>query len=124
MMIIIRTTMNVLPEKQKEVRQTLLSLTERPGEGSGCLSFGVFADIENENVFNLISEWKSRRHLDHYMRSERFSVLLGTTSLLCKPLNIRIFTVSAAKGMEEVKAVRIKFAGQFLRSPKVNLIPV
>lgn len=114
MMIIIRTIMNVLPEKLKEVRQTLLSLTESPGEERGCLSFGVFADIENENVFNLISEWKSRRHLDLYMRSERFGVLLGTTSLLSKPLSIRIFTVSAAKGMEEVKAVRRKVAWQFL----------
>ena len=121
MMITIRTIMNVLPEKQKEVRQTLLSLIERPEDEGGCLSFGVFADIEDENAFNLISEWKSRRHLDHYMRSERFSVLLGTTSLLRKPLNIRIFTVSTAKGMEEVKAIRKKVAGRFQGNAEIGV---
>ncbi len=105
--------MNVLPEKLKEVRQTLLSLTEKPEQEKGCLGFGVFADIEEENVFNLISEWKTRRHLDQYMRSERFSVLLGTTSLLYEPLKIQILTVSDAKGIEAVKAVRQKVAGQF-----------
>ena len=55
-MIIIRTIMNVLPEKQKEVLQTLLSLIDPPGEEKGCLSYNIFCDIEDKNVFNLISE--------------------------------------------------------------------
>ena len=57
-MIVVRTTMNVLPEKQKEVLQTLLSLIEIPGKEKGCLSYGIFCDIEDKNVFNLISEWE------------------------------------------------------------------
>ena len=121
MMIIFRTIMNVLPEKLKEVRQTLLSLTEQPEQEKGCLGFGVFADIEDENVFNLISEWKTRRHLDLYMRSDRFSVLLGTTSLLCEPLNIQIFTVSDAKGIETVTAVRKKDVGRYQGNGEMSM---
>ena len=34
-MIIVRTIMTVLPEKQKEVLQTLLSLTRSAGKGKG-----------------------------------------------------------------------------------------
>ena len=30
----------------------------------------IFSDIEDENVFNLISEWETRQHLDQYMRSD------------------------------------------------------
>jgi quinol monooxygenase YgiN len=120
-MIIIRTIMNVLPEKLKEVRLTLLSLTEQPEQEKGCLGFGVFADIEEENVFNLISEWKTRRHLNQYMRSDRFSVLLGTTSLLCEPLKIQIFTVSDAKGIETVTPVRNKDAARSQRAGELNI---
>ena len=80
-MIVFRTIMNVLPEKQKEVLLTLLSLIQSPEKEQGCLSYGIFADIEDENVFDLISEWETRQHLDHHLRSDRFSVLLGTKSL-------------------------------------------
>ena len=107
-MIVVRIIMNVLPEKQKEVMQTLLSLIETPGKESGYLSYGIFCDIEDKNVFNLISEWETRQNLSHYMRSDRFSVLLGTKSLLCEPLEIKIFKVSDAEGIEAVNSARKK----------------
>lgn len=86
--------MNVLPDKQKELSQTLLSLIKSSGKEKGCLSYGVFNDIEDENVFNVISEWESRQQLDQYICSYRFRVLLGTKSLLCEPLRTEILTVS------------------------------
>ena len=99
--------MNVLPEKQKEVLQTLLSMIEPPGN-DGCLSYEIFCDIDDKNVFSLISEWQSRLQLNRHMSSDRFSVLLGTRSLLSEPLKFQIITVSDAEGMEAVKAVREK----------------
>ncbi len=108
MKVIIRTIMNALPEKQKEVLLTLLSLIDSPGKERGCLSYGIFGDIEDENVFTLISEWETRQHLDQHMRSGKFSVLLGTKSLLCEPLKIQIFTVSDSEGMASVHSVRKK----------------
>ena len=105
-MIVFRTIMNVLPEKQKEMLQTLISLVEPPGNKSGCLGYGIFRDIEDKNSFNLISEWESRKDLDHYISSDIFTVLLGTKSLLFEPLDIQIFTVSDAEGMEAVNSTR------------------
>jgi quinol monooxygenase YgiN len=105
-MIIAITIMSVLPEKQKEVLQTLLSMVDPPGKEKGCLSYGIFCDIEEKNVFNLISEWETRRHLDLHMKSDRFSVLLGTKSLLCEPMKIQILTVSDSEGIEAVDYIR------------------
>jgi quinol monooxygenase YgiN len=104
------TIMNVLPEKQKEVLQTLLSLIQSPENEKGCLNYGIFRDIEDKNVFNLISEWETRQNLDHYMRSARFSVLLGTKSLLSEPIKIQIYTVSDSEGIEAVNSVRKKLS--------------
>ena len=105
-MTVIRTIMNVLPDKQKEVLLTLMSLVEPQRKENGCLSYGIFCDIEDENVFNLISEWKTRKHLNLHIGSHRFSVLLGTNSLLYEPLKIQIFTVSDTEGIEIVNSVR------------------
>jgi len=107
-MIIVRKAMNALPEKQKGVMQTLLSMIEALEKESGYLGYGFFCDIEDKNVFNLISEWEPRQNLDHYIRSDLFSVLLGTKSLLCEPLKFQIFTVSDSEGIEAVNSVREK----------------
>jgi len=101
-MIVVRIIMNVLPEKQKEVMQTLLSMIDPAGKEKGCLSYGILCNIEDKNVFNLISEWETRQHLDHHIRSDLFSVLLGTRSLLCEPPQIEIHTVLHSEGVEAV----------------------
>ena len=106
--IIVRIAMHALPEKQKEVMQTLLSMIESTGKERGCLSHHVFRDIEDENVFSLIDEWETCEDLDQHIRSAKFGVLLGTKSLLCEPLQIEIHTISHSEGMETVKAARGK----------------
>ena len=107
-MIIVRITMNVLPEKQKEVMQTLLSMIETEAKEKGCLSYEGFCDIDGKTVFNLIEEWETREDLDRHIRSERFGVLLGTKSLLAKPLEMKIHTVSHSEGAEVINALRGK----------------
>jgi quinol monooxygenase YgiN len=109
-MIIVRITMNVLPEKQLELMQTLLGMIEPTGKETGCLSYAVFCDIEDNNRFSLLEEWETREDLDHHIKSYRFGVLLGskTKTLLCEPPKIQINTVSQSEGMEAIAAVRRK----------------
>ena len=107
-MIIVRIAMNALPEKQKEVMQTLLSMIASTEKERGCLSHHVLRDIEDENVFSLIDEWETREDLDQHIRSAKFGVLLGTKSLLCEPPNIQIHTVSNSEGIAAVIAARNK----------------
>jgi quinol monooxygenase YgiN len=108
LMIFVRITMNVLPEKQLEVTQTLFSMIEPTSKESGCLSYAVSCDIGNKNVFNLLEEWQSREDLDNHIRSERFRALLGTRSLLGQPLDFQVHTVSHSEGMEAIHAARGK----------------
>ena len=105
-MIIVRILMKALMEKRTEMMQTLLSMIEPTGKEKGCLSYDVFCDIEGKTVFNLIEEWETREDLERHIQSERFSVLLGAKSLLDKPLEIKIHTVSHSEGQEVVSVLR------------------
>ena len=107
-MIIVRITMKALREKRTEMMQTLLSMIEPTGKEKGCLSYDVFCELEDNHVFSLIEEWETREDLDYHIRSERFSVLLGTKSLLAKPLEMKIHTVSRSEGVEVLNALRGK----------------
>ena len=104
-MIMVRIIMNSLPEKRKEVLQTLLSLIEPIRQGKGCRSYHVFQDIENDNIFCQYSEWESQKDLEHHLRSECFSVLLGSEILLNQNQKIQIHTVSHTDMSENINAV-------------------
>jgi quinol monooxygenase YgiN len=97
-MIIAKIIMNALPEKRKEVFQTLLSMIEILRQEKGCRSCQVFQDIEDENVFSVVQKWETREDLEHHMRSDRFSVLLGINILLKQQQDIRIHTVLHTEG--------------------------
>ena len=107
-MIFVRISMNVFPEKQLELMQTLISMIGLSGKEKGCRNYAVVCDIENKNCFSILQEWKTREDLDHYIASQRFGVLLGTKSLLCEPPSVQIYTVSQSEGMAAVEAVRKK----------------
>lgn len=91
--------LRVLPEKQKEVLQTLLSLIESPEMEIGCLSYNMMCGIKDRNLFNMLSEWKTRKDLDNHMRSAKFGILLGTKSLLSEPIGIQIIPVEDVEGI-------------------------
>jgi len=105
-MIVLRITLDVLPEKQLEVAQTLLSMIEPSGKEAGCLGYAIFCDIEDKNRFSMLGEWETREDMDHHLKSHRFGALLGTKSLLDSPMQIQIHTVSQSEGMEAIKTAR------------------
>ena len=107
-MIVVKITMDVLPEKQKELVQTLLSMVGSMENEAGCLSYAIFCNIEDKNLLSLLEEWKTRKALDRHFKSEMFGVLLGTRSLLNEPHGIHIYTVQQSEGMEAVHSVRGK----------------
>ena len=107
-MIVVRIAMNVLPEKQKELVQTILSMIGPMEKEADCLSYALFCNVQDKNLLNLLEEWQTRKDLDRHLRSEMFSVLLGAKSLLFHPPQIQIHTVSHSEGIESVNTVREK----------------
>jgi len=107
-MIVVRITMNVLPEKQKELVQTLLSMVGSMEMETGCLSYALFCNMEDQNLLNLLEEWQTRKALNQHLRSDMFGVLLGTKSLLIEPHGIHIYTIGQSEGMEAVHSARGK----------------
>lgn len=111
-MIAVRITLDVLPEKQLEVMQTLLSMIKPVSKEHGCKSYTICSDIIDKNSFCLLEEWETPEDLDLHMKSLRFKVLLGTKTLLCKPLVIRIYTVNRIQGMEAIETIRTSEVSQ------------
>ena len=105
-MYIVIIKMNSLPEKCLELKQTLQALKKSTQQEKGCLSQSVLQDIESDNSFSLVQFWQNREDLDNHLRSEKFTVLIGTKSLLSRPSEITVNEVAHSLGWEAVEAVR------------------
>lgn len=105
-MILFFIKMSVLPEKQKELLQTLEAILERVRKETGCVKANLYQNMENDRDFMLIEEWRSQEDLENHIRSDSFSVLLGTNSLLDQTAVIESHAVSRSLGMEAFLKMR------------------
>ncbi len=107
-MILAIIEMNAWPAKRRELLQTLHALIQELRKEKVCIRCSAWQDIENENSFRLVEEWKTKQQLDNHLRSELFTVLLGAKNLMNRPLEINFNAVSSTTGMEVVKSARGK----------------
>lgn len=105
-MVILRIILNASPAKQKELKQTLWSMVSEMRREALCSQANVCVDVEDENRVFMLSLWESREKLDAYVRSERFSALLGSRILLSSPMLAFIDTVAMREGLEAVLGIR------------------
>ena len=99
-MVIIFVRINVRPEKRKELAQTLLSIVKQVRKEGGCLCAGFYQNSENEEDFLLVEEWATRQDSEDHLRSDIFTVLIGAGSLMLRPPQIEIHTVSNSSHLE------------------------
>ena len=105
-MIIVIIKLDARPEKWFELKQSLLAMIEPTKKEKGCLSHDIFQNIENDNDFSLIQMWRTRDDWDNYLRSDLFTVLIGTRYLLSRPSELSVNDVTHASEWEDAEALR------------------
>jgi quinol monooxygenase YgiN len=100
-MILVIIKMNVRSEKRIELTQTIASLIGSIRKDKGCKRCDFYQSMENENDLLLLEEWDTQDNLQSHVKSGRFRVLRGTTSLLMKPYEMRFHTLTHPAEMDE-----------------------
>ena len=100
-LVIIFIRIKVQPEKRKELSQTLHSIVEKIRKENGCLHSGFYQDAENENDILMVEEWATQKDSDDHLRSDIFTVLIGAGSLMRRPPEIVIHTLSHSKNLRD-----------------------
>jgi quinol monooxygenase YgiN len=94
------------PEKHREFLLTIQPLVELTREEQGCTTVRLFHDTQDQVVYLLVGDWESPGHVDRYVQSDLFQVLLGTSSLLRERPKIRVDGIprASASTNETVRA--------------------
>ena len=106
-MIILRIALDASPEKLMELKQALSYMISDIRHETSCSKVNAYLDLEDENRVLVLSHWESREELDTYLRSDKFSALLGTRILLRSTLLAFIDKVATREGIETIIAPRV-----------------
>ena len=107
-MIVTTIRMHTTPENRKELMQTFRSLSHPITNGNGCNSCRIYREVGNEEAVIVIQEWDSRNHLDSYLRSDEFAVMVGAMSLLEQPDTVEFQVLDQVEGSRSVEAIRAR----------------
>ena len=80
-MIGLELRIRIKPEKRTEFLQMREMLKGRP-RSEGCVDQKIYEEVDGSNRFLWCERWRERGHLEHYMKSEDFRMLLGAVEVL------------------------------------------
>ena len=97
--------LRVYSDKRDEFLQTIRSLQTSLLKEAGLTKSTLFQDVSDPNVFHLIEDWTARDSMDRYVRSDRFSVLMGALKVLCAESEVRYQITSDNKQSVKINEV-------------------
>ena len=67
---------------------------------NGCLHAGFYQNFENENDLFVVERWATQKDSDDHLQSDILTVLRGAGSLMRRPQEIVIHSVSQLTELE------------------------
>jgi quinol monooxygenase YgiN len=107
MIITIRFT--IIQNKFAEFCLTLQALQDQWNKKKGFMKSYFYRDIENDNIFCLMQEWKTREDIGVYVSSKDFDVLIGAIRLLTQSVRFKISSPLSVKETEKILGFQQKY---------------
>jgi len=92
--------------KYQELYQTLQALLPTIRQEKGCRDGRIYRDTANGEIFFLSVGWEEQANLEHYLRSNCGSALLGALEVLSETCRVRIGSEGPWVGIEALKRMR------------------
>lgn len=95
----------VQTQRRSDFLETMRGMLEPVRVERGCLSYHLYEDIENRNMFVLMEEWKTQQDVESHIRTDNQRRLLALMDLMSEQPELQFNTVSHTAGMELIANV-------------------
>jgi quinol monooxygenase YgiN len=72
----------IKPYKTDEFVKSIRSFAREICREKGCLGYSVYRDIEKENTFSVIGEWRTRPAMEKHFQTRYFELIIGAAKVL------------------------------------------
>src|SRR5262245_39792388 len=106
-MILVTLSIVALPGRREEMIEVFWQLLGPVGVEPGCRACRLYQEVGNGETLLYVEEWETQEQLEHHMRSSRYERLLAIMEASAHPPVLRYYSVSAARGLDYLEAVRL-----------------
>ncbi len=71
-MITITAKCALIENKKEEFIELAKELVEESNKESGCISYNLYEDINNENIVTFVEVWETIEDIENYNKSDHF----------------------------------------------------
>jgi quinol monooxygenase YgiN len=96
----------VLPESRADALELINSIIERIRVSAGCISYGVYQDLLDENSLMILEQWQSKAALDQFICSDEYRSILAMIELANQSPEISFYALSKIGEMEIIEKLR------------------
>jgi quinol monooxygenase YgiN len=86
--IVSAARIRVRPENRRELCLTISALLDPIRHEKGCRTYSFYGEVEDQNSLILIGEWDTLTAWENHLKSEHFTVLIGSVKLLSNRSNL------------------------------------
>jgi len=86
--------LSIKKNKLDEFIECLLSLLDEFRKEKGCLDFSLYRNIEKENIYTVVGEWRTRQAMEKHFKHKDFSVMIGAAKVLSETYEMNISEIS------------------------------
>ena len=99
-MFIYQLKIQIKQNKLDEFAISLHSFLPKICSQKGCLDFRAYQDIERENMYIVVGEWKTHQAMEKHFTTHDFEVLIGAAVVLGETFEMKITEVLKTGGLE------------------------
>jgi quinol monooxygenase YgiN len=90
--------------KSNEFISNLKSIAPRIRREKECLGYRLYSNCEEERVYTVMGEWKTKQAMENHFRTQDFQVLVGAARVLGETFEMKVFKALETGGIELAKA--------------------
>ncbi len=105
-MILVILRISAFPGRVMEMIQALRSIIALAQPQEGCAGCHLYVEIGAPASLYYAEEWETESHLEHQIRSNRFTRLLWVMESASEPPKLEFQFVSHTRGLDYVEQVR------------------
>jgi quinol monooxygenase YgiN len=79
--------------KTDEFIECVRSLLPGFRKEKGCLEYSLYRDIEKENTYSVVGEWKTHQTIEKHFKTQNFEVFIGAARVLGETFEMNIAEV-------------------------------
>ncbi len=99
-MLVYLIKIEIKPYKSDEFVNSILSFSRSIRKEKGCLDYSVYRDLNKENTYSMVGEWKTRQAMEKHFQTHNFEVLIGAARVLGETFEMNIAEVSKTGSFE------------------------